>query len=532
MRALVIIALVACSPPAATSTTTETERLATLGRVWGFLQFHHPELAKLQAGWDYPQAAFDWDEALVDAIPRVRDASTARAALAELVAKPGALVAGEDVPRGPATAWLATDKLLDAELSVKLETIRRAARPSASFQVHAGGAGNAVFPNARPYSDSPYPSVELRLLALFRYWNAINYFFPYRDQIDGGWDHVLEEFIPRFIAAHDAPEYHQVVAELATRICDGHAYTKSAVRDALDPRGAKLVLHEIEGQTVVTKRGDDTPDVHVGDVVTAIDGVPIATARDRLRRYAFGSNPGWRDRVIDVELVRSKAEQLELTLRRGSEQHVVRVPTYANFDKGPKPPAWKRLDDIGYIAMASFAEPDLEPAFKALADTRGIVFDMRAYPEFILFELLPYLHDTPAQFVMFTTFDLQHPGTFIKQPGPPIGGGRANAYRGQIAVLVDDFTMSRAEYVTMALQSVPGAIVVGSQTAGADGNVSALALPGGITMHFSGIGILYPDGRATQRAGIAIDVRVQPTIAGLQAGRDEVLESALALLRR
>ena len=62
-------------------------------------------------------------------------------------------------------------------------------------------------------------------------------------------------------------------------------------------------------------------------------------------------------------------------------------------------------------------------------------------------------------------------------------------------MLVDESTMSRAEYFTMALQSVPGAIVVGSQTAGADGNVSSIALPGGITAHFSGVAVRYPDGR-------------------------------------
>ena len=43
----------------------------------------------------------------------------------------------------------------------------------------------------------------------------------------------------------------------------------------------------------------------------------------------------------------------------------------------------------------------------------------------------------------------------------------------------------------------------------------------------SGIGVFYPDKKPTQRVGIVPDVEVQPTIAGIRAGRDEVLEEAL-----
>ena len=46
----------------------------------------------------------------------------------------------------------------------------------------------------------------------------------------------------------------------------------------------------------------------------------------------------------------------------------------------------------------------------------------------------------------------------------------------------------------------------------------------------SGIGVSYPDGSPTQRVGIAPDIEVTPTIAGIRVGRDEVLEAALAAM--
>ena len=100
-------------------------------------------------------------------------------------------------------------------------------------------------------------------------------------------------------------------------------------------------------------------------------------------------------------------------------------------------------------------------------------------------------------------------------------------YTGEVAILVDESSMSQAEYTSMAFRVVHGAIVVGSTTAGADGNVSPFVLPGDLRTMISGIGVFYPNKAPTQRIGIVPNVEVEPTIAGIRAGRDEVLEEAL-----
>ena len=79
----------------------------------------------------------------------------------------------------------------------------------------------------------------------------------------------------------------------------------------------------------------------------------------------------------------------------------------------------------------------------------------------------------------------------------------------------------------MAFRSAPKAIVVGSTTAGADGNVSGIPLPGGSRTMISGIGVFYPNKSPTQRIGIIPNIEVKPTVAGIREGRDEVLEEAL-----
>jgi len=47
---------------------------------------------------------------------------------------------------------------------------------------------------------------------------------------------------------------------------------------------------------------------------------------------------------------------------------------------------------------------------------------------------------------------------------------------------------------------------------------------------FTGQGVRHADGRQLQRVGITPHILVRPTIMGIRAGRDEVLEAALAHL--
>ncbi|MBX5463909.1 MAG: hypothetical protein IRZ28_22840 [Steroidobacteraceae bacterium] len=47
-------------------------------------------------------------------------------------------------------------------------------------------------------------------------------------------------------------------------------------------------------------------------------------------------------------------------------------------------------------------------------------------------------------------------------------------------ILVDESSISSSEYTAMALRASPRAVVMGSTTAGADGNISPFALPGGL----------------------------------------------------
>ncbi|MBK7411529.1 MAG: hypothetical protein IPI29_03135 [Ignavibacteria bacterium] len=98
--------------------------------------------------------------------------------------------------------------------------------------------------------------------------------------------------------------------------------------------------------------------------------------------------------------------------------------------------------------------------------------------------------------------------------------------------MVDENTQSSLEYTAMILASAPGAVVIGSQTAGADGNIKRLQLPGNGILTFTGIAVFYPDGGVTQRTGLRIAKVVNVTRKSLTSDQtDEVLDEAMRLVR-
>jgi C-terminal processing protease CtpA/Prc len=156
-----------------------------------------------------------------------------------------------------------------------------------------------------------------------------------------------------------------------------------------------------------------------------------------------------------------------------------------------------------------------------------MVIDIRNYPsEFAVFALGELLVDKPTPFASFTIPDLENPGAFHWGVTETLNPKQPH-YSGKIVILVDEVSQSNAEYTTMAFRTAPGAKVIGSMTAGADGNTPMFKLPGNLTTALSGIGVFYPDKKPTQRIGIVADIESKPTIEGIRAGRDEVLETAI-----
>ena len=98
-------------------------------------------------------------------------------------------------------------------------------------------------------------------------------------------------------------------------------------------------------------------------------------------------------------------------------------------------------------------------------------------------------------------------------------------------LLIDGRSISAAESVIQIAHDNRLATLVGETSAGTNGNANTVDLPGGFSMRFTGMRVLRADGTALQGRGITPEYVIHPTIEGVRAGHDEILEAALALAK-
>ena len=91
-------------------------------------------------------------------------------------------------------------------------------------------------------------------------------------------------------------------------------------------------------------------------------------------------------------------------------------------------------------------------------------------------------------------------------------------------------TFSAAEDFAVAFDSMQRGTLVGQATGGSTGQPLLIKLPGGGSARICTKQDSYPDGRAFVGVGVQPQHIVKQTMEGLRAGRDEVLEAALAQL--
>ncbi len=97
--------------------------------------------------------------------------------------------------------------------------------------------------------------------------------------------------------------------------------------------------------------------------------------------------------------------------------------------------------------------------------------------------------------------------------------------------LTDERAYSRAEtYLDMVSFYHLGEIV-GATTGGTNGEVDDMGLPGDFHVTWTGSRVARLSGKELERMGIRPTIPVEPTLASIAAGRDEVLDRAMALFR-
>lgn len=526
----------------------QIQNLATLGKVWGFLKYHHPAVTTGQRQWDYDLFR------ITPGILAAPDRASANTILHNWISGLGEVAScntcsslpSQNLYAGPALGWIDDGKLLSAALRADLRKIHlnRSASGAQFYLSQVKQVGNPQFQNEPAYKDVKFPDAGFQLLSLFRFWNIIEYWAPYRDLIDENWDDVLRHSLAKVALATDRASYEREMMTVVARIHDTHTNlsTSQRVRPPLGACNLPVNIRFVGSNAVIANYSEEgvgkATGLKPGDIIESLDNVPVAKLIQDWTPYYAASNVPTRLRDIARNLSSGPCIETKLRIRRGNDAFDLAAMRLPQMDQRPsshdRPGETFQLlsDDVAYIKLSSIKRADIPAYMEAAAKTKGLVIDIRNYPsDFVVFELGQYLVDRPTNFARFTAGDLDNPGAFHWKGQAALRPGKMH-YAGKVMILIDEVSQSQAEYTAMAFRSAPRAKVIGSTTAGADGNVSSFSLPGGLKSAISGIGVFYPDKRPTQRIGIIPDIEVRPTVHGIRDGRDELLEAAIAEIRR
>jgi C-terminal processing protease CtpA/Prc len=389
-----------------------------------------------------------------------------------------------------------------------------------------------------------------RLAAVIIAWNVLQHFYPYFDVVRTDWPKALSTALASAATDRSGTEFLTTLRRMIASLHDGHGrVTWNESKAVPSPVGWDWV----EGRLVIT----DVPDpgnqpIHRGDVVIAINGKPVkevlaaaesgisaATPQWLLARAlgtglhygeplgAIGEGPEDEPLTLELEPFENPQARRTVTLDRRVSRKPVREARPAAIAE-IKP-------NILYLDLSRITEEDWSAWLLRLERASGLIFDLRGYPSGgFASSVLSHLSETPLKSAQWhvpivTAPDRQgmkfdRSGEWSLPPEKPY-------LRAKKVFLTDGRAISYSETLMSIVEQYRLGEIVGGPTAGTNGNINPFTVPGGYRTIWTGMKVLKHDGSQHHGIGISPTVPVSRTLAGVAAGRDEVLERALDLLR-
>ncbi|WP_294959772.1 S41 family peptidase [uncultured Flavobacterium sp.] len=543
MRRILIIATVLFFQCSFSSTLTENQKLVSVCKVWGYLKYYHPKVANGDLNWD--QQLF-W---ILSKIEKDQNKEEFSQVLEEWVDSLGKVekTVFKNTPKEIKyfdknfnLSWIENQKVFSKNFSKKLRFIENNRFQGSQYYVGAH-QGENIFVRNENFSKLDYTNRNSRLLVLFMYWNMIEYFYPYKYLMDQSWDATLGQMLPVFINAVTEKDFYIAMQKLTVRLNDSHGVFYLYPKKSLNffPASCKIVEEKIVVTEILADSLAKADDIKIGDVITKVNGKTVKEIINDNRDLIYGSNSAAYLNHVLKPTLSGISDSVEIEFLKSGMPISKKIRWYNyhdshrnEFRKGIKKEKYKILEDrIGYVDMGALKVGNVSDMVEELKLTKAIIFDLRNYPNGTFREISNFLNAQEKVFAIYTVPDLNYPGRFKWIQGTACGSENKNNYRGRVILLMNEDSMSQSEWTAMCFQTAGNTTIIGSQTAGADGNVTEFDLVKAFYTRFSGIGVYYPDGRETQRIGIVPDIEVKPTIQGIQQGRDEVLERALLFIK-
>jgi hypothetical protein len=397
----------------------------------------------------------------------------------------------------------------------------------------------------------------VRVAGVVIVWNVLQHFQPYHAEAGVNWEEQLRPALRAALEAATPDDYLDGLCRLLARLQDGHGVLFTELKaqgggtvheNVRTAGGLPVRVAVVEGRITVTGVKGDGP-LRRGDIITSIDGIDamsllaereqLVSGSPQLRRHRalnrFGQGPVGHQATVAIDRDGGPLT-FAITLGkddRGYFSNVIpdgELPDYAEVAPG-----------IFYVNLTMLGKETFASHLDELARARGVIFDWRwngklreAAGGFISVteDVIPHLTGKIVQAAPMLVPQVVRPdregwtwweNTWPVKPAAPL-------FKGQAVFIDTPGVGSYGETCMAIIDHFKLATLVGEPTAGCNGNINFIPLPGGASMMWTGMQVLKHDRSQLYLTGYRPAHPLARTLTAVKDGRDEMLARAIAVI--
>ena len=412
---------------------------------------------------------------------------------------------------------------------------------------------NESLVNEKPFS---FEDNAFAIANIIIAWNTLEHFFPYFDVIPAVsenqttrseyWNEKLKDFISMALNPMSEKDHIELMQRLASTLDDGHAWVNylNDERSDYPPFRAAWIQDSVVITDILEKNKNEIIDkneieLKPGDVILKINNEDIYDLLNRKDSLVSAATIGFkRMQSIGQVLKGPTYSEMEIVFSRNGNKFSKKVRrNYRNkYYYGFKEVASvKQISkNIFYINLMSDFQEIFKNKIDSISNAKGVILDLRGYPIGYAINILSNLTPSVLRSEKWMVPVITRPdysNVSFDSSGIWEIPAIAPKLKGKIVFLTNPKAISYSETIMGIVEYYKLAEIVGSTTAGTNGNVNRINLLGGIQINFTGMKVLKQDGSRYHGIGVKPTVPVERTIKGVREGRDEVLEKALELFK-
>jgi len=393
------------------------------------------------------------------------------------------------------------------------------------------------------FSELSADSKYVRLAGAAKLWNVIQHSYPYFELYNIDWNGILNDALNFAVISKNGVDFLKYLQIISANLNDGHAgavYSKHKFNYCYPP----FLLDHAEGEYVISRILEENTGLLEGDILTEIDGrevyefageegelISSATVGSRIDGILWGRlTKGEKDSVINLKISREGAKLNAETKRNFRFSDVKEKGYYPEY----RPEKISEVKPgIFYVDLTRLTTEELDEKIPVLAEAPGVIFDVRGYPR-----LSPdFLNHLSSRKLLSAKWNVPHiiypdyenlvgfdtPERWEMEP-------LELQFKGKIVFMTNGGAISYAESLMGIVEAYSLGEIIGETTAGTNGNINPISLPGGYTFQFTGMKVLKHDDTPHHGVGIHPTVPVSRTIKGIREKRDEYLEKAIDVI--